>query len=61
MAKKIARTYTLGEAAKQLEVSMAVITKASNDRGFDLANRDPKHLTSAEVAELRKHLAKNTK
>lgn len=61
MAKKIERTTTVGEAAKQLEVSAAAIAKACKDLGIDLAKRDPKHLKNAEIAQLRKHLAKNKK
>ncbi|MBI2756723.1 MAG: hypothetical protein HYX52_08445 [Chloroflexi bacterium] len=61
MAKKIVPTNTVGEAAKQLGVTAAVVSAGCKSLGIDLASRDPKRLKASEVAQLRKHLAANSK
>lgn len=60
MAKKVTRTVTVAEAAKQLGVSAARVAALSKTKGFDVASRDPKHLTVDEVKTLRDELAKKT-
>lgn len=61
MAKKIERTTTLAEAAKQLGATVPAVTNACKACGIDLSDRSPKHLKGAELAQIKKHLTGGSK